>query len=269
MPKYLVRFTSKEYYPDFDNLSKYKIKLGTFHHYRNIGDKIRQDEEEGQRGLDLIINKPCGKLDELIEKGTPGFIQYDKGLLNKNGEFSAEYHILVHEHLYEFNSWVFCCSIIEDLSLIPVLKEYFDCDSHYFITELNGFIQSIQKSLAESLKANRLFTENNPIIIHGIEPNVWIEEIKKYVVYGKSNDYQNETANTLTEFMNSTKSREINKDIWFHKPKRFEIESEFRIVLYPTAGKREKKIFNINDDFRLLECDFTNFLSQMPKSFEK
>jgi len=269
MPKYLVRFTIKKYYPNFANLSSYTIKLGTFHHYRNIEDKIRQDKEEGQRGLDLIIKKPCGKLDEFIEKGIPGFFQYDNTKLNENGEFNAETHILVHDHLYEYNSWVFCCSIIEDLSLIPKLEEYFECDSHYFISDLDGFILSTQKSLSESLKANRFDQNGKSIIEHGKEPNVWVDGYKNYVEYGKKDGYQNLTANTLTEFMNSSKYRELNRNIWFNKPKRFEIESEFRIVLYPTAGREEKKIFNINDDFRLLECDFTNCLSAEPKSFEK
>lgn len=267
MPKYLVRFTSKKYYPDFKNLTEYKIKLGTFHHYRNIEDQIRQDKEEGQCGLDLIIKKPCKKLDELIEKETTGFMKYDKNKLNEDGEFKAETHIMVHEHLYEFNSWMFCCSIIEDLALIPELKEYFECDSHYFISDIDRFMLSVQNSLSESLKQKRVDEDNNPIILHGSEKNVWIEGFKNIVIYGLRNGYQQKTVNTIEEFMNSHQSREINREIWFQKPKKFEIESEYRIVLYPTAGRKEQKIFNINDDFRLLKCDLTNCLSAEPKSF--
>jgi len=70
MPKYLVRFTSKEYYPNFKDLSKYGIKIGTFHHFRKIQDKVRQDQEEGQRGLHLTIKKPCEKLDECIKRNS-------------------------------------------------------------------------------------------------------------------------------------------------------------------------------------------------------
>lgn len=267
MSKYLVRFTSKKYYPNFKNLTEYKIKLGTFHHYRNIEDKIRQDKEEGQCGLDLIIKKPCKKLDEFIEKESAIILQYDESKLNANGEFKAETHIMVHEHLYEFNSWMFCCSIIEDLTLIPKLEEYFECDSHYFISDIDGFILSVQKSLSESLKQKRVDKENNPIILHGSEKNIRIDGFKDIVTYGLRDGYQRETVNTLEEFMNSPKSRETNRKIWFQKPKKFEIESEFRIVLYPTAGREEQKIFNINDDFRLLKCDLSNCLSAEPKSF--
>lgn len=269
MSKYLVRFTSKQYYPNFEDLTKYKIKLGTFHHYRNIEDKIRRDLEEGQRGLDLIIKKPCEKLDEFIKKGTPGFFKYDKIYLNENGEFKAETHILVHEHLYEFNSWMFCCSIIEDLSLIPKLEEYFECDSHYFITDLDGFILSTQKALAESLKLNSLDEKRKPIILHGKQPNVWIDGLKNLVKYGISQGYQKISVNTLTEFMNSPKFFTINKDEWFHKTKNFEFESEFRIVLYPTSGRDEKKLFNINDDSRLVECNLSDCINSEPISFEK
>lgn len=269
MPKYLVRFTSKKYYPDFNQLSKYKIKLGTFHHYRKIEDEIRRDREEGQRGLDLIIKKPCKKLDELIEKETPGFFKYDSSLLNEKGEFITETHIMVHDHLYEFNSWMFCCSIIEDLSLIPKLEEYFECDSHYFITDLDGFVLSTQKALSKSLQNNRFDEDGKPIVLHGDEPNVWIDGFKNYVKYGIRNGYQKDTVNTLTEFMHSQKFRAINMDLWFHKPKRFDFESEFRIVLYPTAGREEKMIFNINDDSRLVKCDLTGCISRKPISFEK
>ncbi|MFX0556823.1 hypothetical protein ACOCEA_08490 [Maribacter sp. CXY002] len=269
MPKYLVRFTSKEYYPNFEDLSKYKIKLGTFHHYRKIEDGVRQDKEEGQRGLDLVIKKPCKKLLDGIERDEIIFGPYDESLLNENGEFKAETHILVHEHLYEFNSWMFCCSIIEDLSLIPKLEEYFECDSHYFISDLDGFVKATQNALADSLKKNRFDKDGKPFILHGTEPNVWIDGFKNYVKYGIRDGYQNETVNTLTEFMNSQKSRAINMDIWFHKPKRFEFESEFRIVLYATAGREENKVFNINDDSRLVECDLTDCISIEPKTFEK
>ncbi|MFS4493891.1 hypothetical protein [Maribacter sp. 2308TA10-17] len=269
MPKYLVRFTTKKYFPNFDDLTQYTIKLGTFHHYRNIEDKIRQDREEGQRGLDLIIKKPCDKLINGIETGEIIFGQYDESLLNDEGEFIAETHILYHEHLYEFNSWMFCCSIIEDLSLIPKLKEYFECDSHYFINDLDGFVLATQNALAASLKENRVDKKGKPFILHGKEPNVWIDGFKNPVKYGIRNGYQKETVDTLTEFTNSPKSRALNMGIWFHKPKRFEFESEFRFVLYPTAGRNEKKIFNINDDSRLIECDLTNCISTEPITFEK
>jgi hypothetical protein len=269
MSKYIVRFTSKKYSPDFGDLTKYKLKLGTFHHYRNIEDKVRQDKEEGQRGLDLIIKKPCEKLDEFIEKDTQGFIKYDdKNYLNVNGEFNAETHILVHEHSYEFNSWIFCFSIIDDLSLIPKLEEYFECDSHYFVSDLRGFMFEIQNALAESLKHNSVDKNGKPIILHGKAPNVWIEKSIGSVMYGISEAYQKITVNTLTEFMNSTKFSEINKNSWFHKPKQFALESELRIVFYPTAGKDETIMFNINDDFRLLECNLTGYISSEPIIYE-
>ena len=197
------------------------------------------------------------------------FGQYDESLLNESGEFKAETHIMVHDHMYEFNSWMFCFSIIEDLSMIPKLEEYFECNAHYFITDLDGFVLATQNALAESIKNNRYDKDGNPLIIHGNEPNVWIDGFKNHVKYGEKGGYQTKTANTLTEFLNSPKSRAINLDVWFHKPKRFEFESEFRIVLYPTAGRQEKKIFNINENWRLLKCNFTDCLSAKPKSFEE
>jgi len=133
----------------------------------------------------------------------------------------------------------------------------------------NRFILAIQNALAVSIKNNRFDKNRIPIILHEDEPKVWIDGFKNTVKYGIQNDAQIEIADTLTEFINSSKYRTINLDVLFQKPRRLEFESEFRIVLYPTAGREEKKIFNINDDFRLVECNITNCTSDKSITFER
>lgn len=52
---YLVKFLPDDVTPPFTNPAKATVKLGTFKHYRAIEDAARRDQEEGQRGLDLLM----------------------------------------------------------------------------------------------------------------------------------------------------------------------------------------------------------------------
>ncbi|PIB30496.1 hypothetical protein BFP77_04410 [Maribacter sp. 4U21] len=267
MPKYLIKFTPKEFYPDFSDLTNYNIKLGTFHHYRNIENSILSDKSEGQRGLTLRIKKPCPKLEQL-SKEEGSYITYDKSSLNEKGEFKAEFYLQLHDHLLEFNAWLFCCSHVDDLEYINTLKEHFKCESYFFIYDVDKFVNSIQRALSDDLKANPLNENNEERVIYEKGGNVFIDGYKDAVRYSDKSKWMNRECETLTQFIESKKSREVDQNLWFQKPKRYITEQEVRFIYFPTAGRTERKRFNIRDDFKILGSDFSDCISEEPKSYE-
>lgn len=151
--KYYVKFVKSKYLPDFtdDNaLQNYKINLGTFHYYRDTEDQQRKDTSEGQRGLHLKLKRPCDKLIELSK--TEPALPDPRANLDANGNFIADYFILAHDHLAEYNAYVFCVSAIDDLDELETLKDRFKCDSYYFLSDVDGYFKSIARSLGIHLK---------------------------------------------------------------------------------------------------------------------
>lgn len=149
-PIYLVKFTDRIHLPDDAHLDAYRLKLGTFSEYRLTEEATRRDPNEGQTGLDLQILRPSPALDELLGRFPWG--QYDSSDVDDEGHFKAEHHFLDADHLSEFNAWIFCCSAIDDLGLLPSLQDRFEAESYYFITEVDGFANAIQQSLVSNLR---------------------------------------------------------------------------------------------------------------------
>lgn len=262
MPKYIVKFLKSKYLPDFNNLAKYQLKLGSFFYYREIEDSKLRDPAEGQRGLDLILRKPSKGLDELIEQN--GYGHYTPESLDTNGYFKPEYHLLVHEHMNEYNTWIFCCSIIDNLNEIEEIKENFGCDKHYFISDINAFINSIQKSLAKDLKSNPYTSSGGLRIIHEQKEPIFLDGWKNPVTYKNDSKYMKFTYETLEDFLNHKDSRAIDQSLWFIKPTKFYTEKEFRFILYPSEKRPGTKRFSINEKSCLLDVDLTECISLEP-----
>ena len=68
---------------------------------------------------------------------------------------------------------------------------------------------------------------------------------------------------TLEEYL-ETKFRQVSKDKWFSKPKKFSPESEFRVVFYGCEQRGEGPIYMTRDDHNILEVDLTGFVSDNP-----
>lgn len=105
-----------------------------------ISVRIEKKQEEI---LILFLNGHV-KNYELIEK-EEAYGGYCADVIDENEFFTCEYHLQIHEHLYEFNTWVFCCSIIDDLKQIDSLKKRFNSSHHYFISDLDAFIIKFRK----------------------------------------------------------------------------------------------------------------------------
>lgn len=194
---YLVKFLPEDVVPPYVAPECASVKIGTFQHYRTIEDETRRDIEEGQRGLDLTVRKPSRRLDELIAS-SPYAPQYPKDQVKEDGTFDFEYHILDHGHLYDFNAWMFCCSVIEDLSDIEPLKTRFNAKNYYFITDLDGLILRIQRSLAADLQARPFHPSGALRIIYPINGNVFLDGYKNVVTYSpNATKYTTLTCDTL------------------------------------------------------------------------
>jgi hypothetical protein len=263
MSKYLVKFISDDIEPPYKNPTNSTIKIGTFNHYRNIECDIRQDREEGQRGLDLILKRPCKKLDELIEK-EEAYGGYSADVIDANGFFTCEYHLQIHEHLYEFNTWIFCCSIIDDLKQIDSLKERFNSSHYYFIPDLDSFILKIQKALSEDLKKQPLLPDDVPRVVYPVDGNFFIDGYKDIVKYtDESTNYVRTECETLSEYINSKRSRALDRALWFKKQNRFKEDSEFRIIFYACNKRGEgAETYSTNDDYLILPVDLTGSVSK-------
>ena len=263
MSKYLVKFIPDDVEPPYCDPANSTIKIGTFNHYRNIECDIRRDRQEGQRGLDLILKRPCEKLDELIEKGET-YGGYSADIVDENGFFTCEYHLQVHEHLYEFNTWIFCCSIIDDLSEIEFLKTRFNSSHYYFISDLDSFIFKIHKALSEDLKRQPLLSTDVPRVVYPAGGNVFIYGCKDIVKYtDDSTNYIRTECETLSEYINSKRSRALDRALWFKKQKRFKEDSEFRIIFYACNKRGEgAETYTTRDDHLILPVDLTGSISK-------
>ena len=141
MSKYLIKFINTKYMPDFNDLNEYSIQIGSFDYYRQIEDEKRKDYGEGQRGLHLIVKKPCEKLDNLIIEN--GYGHYKPEDIDENGSFKPQYNLNISDHLLEYNTYLLSCSMIDNLSQISALQEKFACENYYFITDIDLYINSI------------------------------------------------------------------------------------------------------------------------------
>ena len=261
MPKYLVKFVDSKYLPDFADLEEYVIQLGSFKYYREIEDKKRNDVSEGQKGLHLVIKKPCSKLDEVIK--TNGYGHYSPEDIDAEGNFKMTYNLIVHEHLADYNAWIFSCSFLEDLNDIPKLQKKFECDSYYFISNVDGFTNVVQRSLAEDLKIKPNMISGEPRVKHPSTEGVYIDGWKKRINYVNKSKFMHFTCDTLEEFLKHN-SRVVDQKFWFQKPELFLKEKEFRFIYFPAGNRGTNKRFTINEDRCLLTVDLTDCISNEP-----
>jgi hypothetical protein len=256
---YLVKFLPEDVKPPFLEPKSATLKIGTFKHYRNIEDETRRDREEGQRGLDLTVRKTSKRLEELI-KSSPYAPKYPKDQVNEDGTFKFEYHILDHDHLYDFNAWVFCCSIIENLEDIEIIKKRFNAKHHFFITDLDALIYKIQCALALNLQKMPFDSSGNPRIDYPENGKVFLDGHKNLVTYSSvPTKYTALTLDTLEEFYEKH-ARKISMSKMCTKSKSFEGDKEFRIIFF-ACENRGGNIYNTIDDHVILKIDLTDIIS--------
>jgi len=268
MAKYLVKFVEQKYLPDFQKLDAYSIRLGSFLDYKETEDLKRQDKSEGQRGLHLTIKRPCRKLDEFIEENKLLMPKYTSKELDKDGNFIPKVTIFDHEHLDDFNAWIFCCSIVEDLQDVEKIKNKFKADSYYFISNIDKFSNAIQKSLSKNLQDCPVNKNHQSRIHYPNGDNVYLDGFNNIVTYGNDSKYMNFNYHTLTDYIASKDSRTIDKNLWFKKGINFKDEKEFRFILYPTSGRTENKHYNINEICCILDVNLNECISKTPIDIE-
>ncbi len=268
MARYLVKFVENKYMPDFKNLNNYSIRIGSFLDYKKTEDLKRQDRSEGQRGLQLTIKRPCSKLDDFIAKGDLLMPEYTQKELDDKGNFIPEVHIIDHEHLEDFNAWIFCCSIVDNIEDIEKIKNKFNADDYYFISDIDKFINTIQHSLSKNLQNYPNNKNNKPRIQFPKGNNIYMDGYKNIVTYSADSKYMNFTSNTLTEYLASKNTRTINMQLWFNKGVKFQEEKEFRFILSPSSKRDEGLLYNIDEMSCLLNVNLNDCISQVPVDIE-
>ena len=268
MAKYLVKFVDNQYLPNFEELDNYSIRLGSFLDYKKTEDLKRQDKSEGQRGLHLTIKRPCKKLDELIKENKVLMPEYTDKELDENGDFIPKVTMFDHEHLDDFNTWIFCCSIVEDLKDIEKIKNKFNADSYYFISDIDKFSNALQKSLVKNLQDYPNNQNEKPRIQYPNGDNIYMDGFYSIVTYKNDSKYMNFTYNTLEDYLASKDNRTIDKNLWLRKGEKFKDEKEFRFMLYPTSGRTESKHYNIDEECCFLNVNLNECISKTPIDIE-
>ena len=264
MARYLVKFVEKQYMPNFQNLNNYSIRVGSFLDYKKTEDLKRQDRSEGQRGLHLTIKRPCRKLDDLIAKGDLQMPQYTEKELDDKGDFIPEVHMMDHEYLEDFNAWIFCCSIVDHIEDIEKIKNKFNADDYYFISDIDKFINTIQHSLGKNLQDYPNNQNKKPRVQYPKGNKIYIDGYKNIVTYNSDSKYMNFTYNTLTEYSESKNTKAINMQLWFNKGVKFQEEKEFRFILFPSSKRDEGLLYNIDEMSCFLNVNLNDCISQLP-----
>ncbi|MDD9723320.1 hypothetical protein PVW51_21670 [Sulfitobacter sp. PR48] len=265
---YLVKFVSEaKYKPNALTCSNFNLKLGTFHHYRSIEDEKFRDIQEGQIGREIVVQRPCQKLEELASNPRSG-IDLNPENLDEEGNFVARTALLVHEHLAEFNAWVFCCSLVENLDEIPEIQQRFEAKDYFFITNPERFSSQLLRSLGADLQQNFFLPDGRPRIDKfKFENALLLDGFHSNVAYDSETQWMSTAyVDTLTEFL-SEQVRELDRSIWFRKQQKFCVEKEFRWVFYPSRGRAtgHESYYSVNDDYRILRTDVCGSTSSTPQ----
>ena len=147
---------------------------------------------------------------------------------------------------------------------IEFLKTRFNSSHYYFISDLDSFIFKIQKALSEDLKRQPLLSTDVPRVVYPAGGNVFIYGCKDIVKYtDDSTNYIRTECETLSEYINSKRSRALDRALWFKKQKRFKEDSEFRIIFYACNKRGEgAETYTTNDDYLILPVDLTGSISK-------
>ena len=268
---YLVKFVSeKKFKPSALNCFNFGIKLGTFHHYRSIEDIKFRDPSEGQRGREVVIKRPCEKLVELSEQ-PESYINLDPSHVGEDGNFIPRTALLIHDHLADFNAWVFCCSLVNDLDEIPAIQKRFGAVDYFFIIKPEAFSSKLLSALGADLKKTPI-NQNGDMRINGYDfkTPLLLDGYHSLVQYDNDTQWMETVeAETLTDFI-SSEARNLDKNIWFRKHEKFRAEKEFRWVFYPSLGRSNQRetYYSVKDDFRILNADICGCFSSSPKEAE-
>lgn len=174
---------------------------------------------------------------------------------------------MYHEHLLDFNAWIFCLSLIDELSEIKILKERFECDSCYFISDYDLFEKRIQMALAENLKAQPKTLTGKDRIFPRYPSNesIYIDGWRQPVEYGNADKYMRFEFETLSEFYESGSYVQVERSFWFRKSKLYEVEKEFRLCFYASGERASRQImYSTIDNFCDLNVDLEDCISLKP-----
>ena len=234
MKKYIVKLADRKHVPDDPNLSAVPLKLGSFHHYRNIEDSQRQDVQEGQSGAHVLVRRPSPRLD-LLALEVP-YIPNGRDRVDDEGKFDFKHNLVLHDHLADFNVWIYSLSAVASLAEVDSLKELFGTDSAFFITDINAFERALVNALQLDLKLSPLNEDGRKRLLVPGTQSVGLGSTKGLVTYRDDSKWMRFEVDTLEEFFDD------DAEVVEEDEKMFDIDS---FVLIGGASSPEMSQFFI------------------------
>jgi len=214
---YLVKFTSNEW--KNKAISGDGLKIGTTKHYREIEDEKFRDEEEGGA---RIIFRPGGEV-----SGS----QFNRIFKHEGAKIPEALKIdLIGTSLQgersQFNTYVYCCSWINDLSEIEELSERFNSDTYYSISDPTKFRNTIGQELEQVIKQNCVDNLETNGLSEDIIETIRVLPMLTGILYSDRQKERIVTADNIDTF----EPRIFDVVNFFQKPTRFEGERELRFL---------------------------------------
>lgn len=253
----LAKFTDERWKKEA--LNGTSIRIGSFLYYREIENKIFRDEDEGQGS---VVYKSKVPLTEEVSSR----VFADNGIRLVNGWTIDTGGAPLISEKSSFNTFIFCCSLLNSPKEIPDFKSKFNTDSVYFIKDIWKFVDRISVKIREKIIKEYYL---NPDTFSFDEEK--LKRLQVLPVIGKVT-YTDETKDRIVTEKNVENFNPYTFDLKtvFRKPMRFEHEKEFRFIWVLNLGNiysdNEEDIDLVSTSSRNLDIK-PNKKSLCPKAF--
>lgn len=201
------------------------IRIGSVLYYRNHEDASIRDEDEGEGRISLQLQTIDADTFNRVMSNEPMRLTND-WKINANG-------CPILSERSPFNTLVYSCSYVDNLSEIPALKATFDRSEAYFIRDPMHFAFAAAEVIRERLKDWIL----NNLDRISADAHHKIGRLNVHPVIGRVM-YSDQPKDVVVAEHNSAKfnPRTVMLEPHFSKPTRFRAENEVRIVWTASLG---------------------------------
>lgn len=220
---FLAKFTDQKW--KNEALNGQSIRIGSFQYYREIENEKFRDEDEGQGS---VVYKSKEPLTEKVHNQ----IFADSSLRMGNGWTIDTGGVPLISEKSSFNTFIFCCSMLDSLKEIPKFKRNFEKDSVYFIKDIWKFTDRISNEIHKNIIKE--FKVNPSSFSFGEDK---IKRLQVLPVIGKVT-YTDESKDRIVTEENSKDFNPWTFDLKtvFRKPTKFSNEKEFRFIWVINLG---------------------------------
>ena len=219
----LAKFTDKKWQKEA--LNGNSIRIGSFLYYREIENETFRDEDEGQGSVVYKSNEPL--TEEIHNK-----VFADSNIRLTNGWTINTGGAPLISEKSSFNTFIFCCSLLDSPKEIPEFKSKFKKERVYFIKDIWKFVDGISIKIRDKIVKEYYL---NPETFSFDENK--LKKLQVLPVIGKVT-YTDESKDRIVteEHVESFNPFTFDLKTAFRKPARFAHEKEFRFIWVINLG---------------------------------